>query len=136
MTALAPRPETVIPSCFGCVTTSDECDDGTLAAGLVGLAAGFFGSLLFDLLSWFSLSLFLSSSSSSPPLPLPPVRISGASSLRACPTFLIALESPISYQSPSASSFKKRPPGSILRIDCTTCAAMCAFSNFLVVLAK
>ena len=43
-------------------------------------------------------------------------RISGASSRNAWPTFLIAFWSPMSHQAPLASSFKKRPGGSIRRI--------------------
>lgn len=64
-------------------------------------------------------------------------RMSGASSRRACPVFLIAFASPTSYHLPSAFSiFKNLPGGFIVRMSFTMPAAMWAFSSFFVVGAR
>ena len=58
--------------------------------------------------------------------------MSGASSLRAWPTFFRAFSSPISHHVPSLSSLRNLPGGSNLRIRRTMSLAMCAFSSFRV----
>jgi len=64
-------------------------------------------------------------------------RMSGASSRSACPVFLMALASPMSYHIPDPfSSFRNLPAGSIVRMSWTMPAAMCAFWSFLVVGAR
>mmetsp|Transcript_2788 Transcript_2788/g.4175 ORF Transcript_2788/g.4175 Transcript_2788/m.4175 type:complete len:205 (-) Transcript_2788:575-1189(-) len=110
---------------------------GCLTVGDFFLGA-FFGFTVFfggevSLVVFFSVFFSMSFRSMSSPASSSPVRISGASSRRACPAFLIAFASPMSNHKPvSESSFRNRPGGSMVLICWIIRAAMCAFSSFFV----
>ena len=98
-------------------------DDDEAAFTVLGIGVLFFGLLTVTFLGELETTVSGAMESSAPPSIAG--RTSGASSRSACPVFLMALASPISYHIPDFPSFfKNLPAGCMDLISLTMAAAM------------